>query len=141
MGLSNDSNPLLFFSFSFFVWSSLVCTCLFPSSSFFSFFFFCDFFFLLFLDVIFFSRYDFYFLINLVIVFCLFFCFNRASFFNKGTWANLCKHIFPSFHFFSLPTKQKGGKLKSFLFSHFSSLHHFLSSHFSTPPTKRTLNV
>ena len=38
-------------------------------------------------------------------------------------------------HFtFSLPTKQKEGKLKSFL-----SSHHFLSSHFSTPPTKHIL--
>ena len=35
---------------------------------------------------------------------------------------------------FPLPTKQKGEKIKSLL-----SSHNFLSSHFSTPPTKRTL--
>ena len=49
------------------------------------------FFFLFFLWMwFFFSRYDFYFLINLGDCFCchffFFFCFNRASLFNKGIW-------------------------------------------------------
>ena len=42
---------------------------------------------------------------------------------------------------FSLSTKQKEGKLKSFLSPTFLSSHHFLSSYFSTPPTKRTLKI
>ena len=104
MGLSNDSNPLLFsFSFFSFFGSGLVCTCLFPSFFFlflwfgrclllsFSFLFawagfssscsssssFFLFFFAFFCD--FFSIYDFYFLINLGDCFC----FNRASFLTR----------------------------------------------------------
>ena len=37
---------------------------------------------------------------------------------------------------FPLQTKQKGEKIKSF-----PSSHNFLSSHFSTPPTKRTIKL
>ena len=48
---------------------------------------------------------------------------------------------FLSFHFSTIPTKYKWGKLKSFLFSYFFILSPFLSFHFSTPPIKRTLNL
>ena len=63
----------------------------------------------------------------LVLVFH-FFSFNWALFFNKGIWINIYKLTFFHPSTFPLPTKQKGKKLKSFLLSHFS-----------TPPTKRTL--
>ena len=49
---------------------------------------------------------------------------------------NLYKLTFSIPSLNSPPTKQKEGKLKSFPLSH-----HFLSSHFSTPPRKRTLKV
>ena len=76
--------------------------------------------------------YDFYFLINWVIASSFFgclslFCFKWSSFYKKGVWVNLYKltfFIFSLFH--SQPKKRREIKI-------------FLSSHFSTLPTKRTL--
>ena len=56
------------------------------------------------------------------------FCFNWASFFNKSIWVNLFKLIFFHPSTFPLSTKQKWEKIK-----------YFLSSYFTTPPTKWTL--
>ena len=70
-----------------------------------------------------------------VVSLSIFFFFNLASFFNKGIWVNLFKLIFsipPPFH--SKPNKKE--RIKSF-----PSSHNFLSSHFSTPPTKRTIKL
>ena len=85
--------------------------CLFVCFFFFVFLFF-------FLHVIFFSTNDYYFLINLgdcMLFGCLsLFCFNWLSFFNKGIWVNSYKLNFFYPSIFSLPTKQKWGKLKYF---------------------------
>ena len=105
----------------------------------------------------FFSRNDFYFLINLDDFFLSLFCFNWVLFFNKDIWVNLYKLTFfilslffsqpnkkvvrISFHFpcvciyFSKKqTKQKYKKLKFFLSSHSFTIPPFLSLHFFTPP-------
>ena len=79
----------------------------------------CLFFFFFFVCMwFFFSINDFYFLINLgdcMLIGCLsLFCFNWASFFNKGIWVNSYKLNFFYPSIFSLPTKQKWGKLKFF---------------------------
>ena len=158
------SFSFFFFFFSFLFWMSLFCFLFFVFSFFdflccgwacylfFSFLFFpgccLHFFYFLVVGVIvvlfcfffffFFFGYDFYFLINWVIFFfsCLsLFCINWLSFFNKGVWVNLYKLIFLSFYFFT-SNQTKKRKIKSFLSSHY-----FLSSHFFTIPTKRTLNI
>ena len=114
--------PCALYFFFFLIWSmdSIRCLLLFfflliswlhPVALLFLFFFF-FFCFLLwfFFRCGFFSRYNFYFLINLgdFFFFLSLFCFNRASFFNKAIWVNLYKHIFfipPFFH--SQPNKNK----------------------------------
>ena len=70
---------------------------------------------------------------------CIFFGFNWASFFNKGICINLyilTFSILPLFH--SQPNKNEGN-YNLFYPPTFPSSHHFLSSHFSTPPIKQTL--
>ena len=98
--------PLFFLFFFSFDLQGRLCTHLVLIFFFFFFyfllFFFCFCFYLFIcLDVIFFSRHDFYFLINLgdwffffFLVVYHFFGFNWASFFNKGTCVNLYKLTF-----------------------------------------------
>ena len=109
----------------FFILLSFVCVCV------------CFFF-----KMWFFYGHDFYFLINLVIdfffffLFITFFGFNWVSFFNRGICVNLYKFTFsisPFLHF--QPTNQKWGKLKFFLYSHFSILSQFFIHLFFYPPT------
>ena len=116
------SNPLIFlfiiFSSSSSLLLSFVIFC-------FCFFFRCDFFF---------SRYDFYFLINLgecfffFFFFHFFFCFNRESFLNKGIWVNLYKYIFSiisPFHSQLKKKKKKKREIKIFLSPHFFTFQPF----------------
>ena len=83
---------------------------------------------------------------------------NKSIFYilcNKGIIINLYKLHFPSFPFFLQPNKRvfhpptfpplqpntQEGKPNIFYSPTFPSSHNFSSSHFSTPPTKRTLNA
>ena len=83
--------------------------------------------------------------------------FNWAQFFNKGIWNNLHQFHFPSSNYFSqVSAKQMSfpslhfiihqikhiwEKTKIFHYRTFLSFLYFLSSHFSTIPTKQTLKI
>ena len=124
------SRCLSFFFFSFFFWFTGRLR---PMLIFFSFLFLSFFCFLLCLCVcvcVFF----FFFVYH-------FFCFNWASFLNKGICVNLYKLTFSiPLLFHSQPNKNKGN-WNLFYPSTFPSSHNFLSSHFSISPTKRTLKT
>ena len=85
-------------------------------------------------------------------------CWNKSISYllcNKGIIVNLYKLYFPSFFFSLQPNKKvfhpptfpliqpntQEGKLNIFHPPTFPSSYNFLSFHFSTPPTKQTLNV
>ena len=73
-----------------------------------------------------FSKYDFYFLINMGDCFFLslfFFVLIGSNFFIR-VYVNIYKYIFSSLHF-SNPNQIKGGKLNFFLSPHFSTLPQF----------------
>ena len=68
-----------------------------------------------------------------------FFGFNWASFFNKGICVNLYKLTFSISQFFHFQPNKNEENWNIFYHPIFLFSYHFLSSHFSTPPTKWTL--
>ena len=86
----------------------------------------------------------FFFSINWVIAFFSFghfFVLINHHFFNKGVWVNLYKFTFSIPPLFHSQANKKERNQNLFYPPTFPSSHHFLSFHFSTPPTKRTINV
>ena len=75
-------------------------------------------------------------LCTLLVIFFLFFVYLYIYFIYQGHESKFIQTIFSIPPLFYSQTKHHQGKLKTFL-----SSSHFLSSHFSTPPTERTLRL